>query len=271
MPKLSRAERDALPASAFAYIDSQGERRLPIHDAKHVRNALARFGRVQFEDEVARERARKRLLTAAARYGIMPLGFITSEIAVRDPTARLPSGQVTFLLSDVEGSTELVQRLGDGYAAVIEETRGIHRTAVSAAGGREVDARGDEFFAAFADPAAAASAALEIHQRLAERHSADLVKVRIGVHTGSPTLASVGYIGVDVHVAARVSQAAHGGQTLVTADARRAVTSAGNVPFAFHELGTYRMRGLRAPLELFQLESGQSHQYPEPRGAVREL
>jgi class 3 adenylate cyclase len=231
---------------------------------------LARFGRVEFEDEAARERARRRLLQAAARNGIMPLGFITSQIAEREPIATLPSGRVTFLLSDVEGSTELVQRLGDGYAGLIEEVRAIHRTSVRTAGGREVDARGDEFFGAFADPSAAAATSIEIHERLAEPRWPDPVRVRIGLHTGWPTLASVGYIGVDVHVAARVSQAAHGGQTLVTADARRAVDGSGNGVFLFRSLGTYRMRGLRSPLELFELGSGESDRFPEPRGAVRE-
>src|SRR5262249_41831841 len=118
MPKMTRRERDALPRSAFAYIDSQGERRLPIHDAEHVRHALARFDRVRFEDDASRELARKRLLTAAGRHGILPLGFITNQLAAKERLAALPSGEVTFLLSDVEGSTELVQVLGDGYGAL---------------------------------------------------------------------------------------------------------------------------------------------------------
>jgi class 3 adenylate cyclase len=200
----------------------------------------------------------------------MPLGFITSQIAVREPMSALPSGVVTFLLSDIEGSTELVHRLGDGYAGLIEEVRSIHRTSVRTAGGHEVDARGDEFFAAFADPAAAAATAIEIHERLDERRWPDPVRVRIGIHTGTPTLASVGYIGLDVHVAARVAQAAHGGQTLVTADARRAVDGKGAGVFAFRSLGSYRMRGIRSPLELFDLGSSEPDRFPEPRGAVRE-
>jgi class 3 adenylate cyclase len=133
-----------------------------------------------------------------------------------------------------------------------------------------VDARGDEFFAVFADPTAAAVTALELHERLMARRWPDPVKVRIGLHTGSPTLASVGYIGVDVHVAARVANAAHGGQTIATADARHAVDGAGSGVFSFRPLGTYRMRGLRSATELFELGSDEPDRFPEPRGAVRE-
>ena len=81
MPPLKARERAKLPDSAFAYIDSKGKRRLPINDASHVRNALARFGQVAFEDEAARDRARSRLLRAAKRHGIMPMGFITSQLS----------------------------------------------------------------------------------------------------------------------------------------------------------------------------------------------
>ena len=80
MARLKPTERAGLPDRAFAYVDSKGRRRLPIHDAAHVRNALARFGQVDFEDDAARELARKRLLQAAKRFRIVPIGFITSEI-----------------------------------------------------------------------------------------------------------------------------------------------------------------------------------------------
>src|SRR5438093_7359100 len=108
MPRLSAKERARLPDSAFAYIDSRGRRRLPIHDASHVRNALARFSQVAFEDEDARDQARTRLLRAAKRHGIMPIGFISAQLR---PQRRLPSGHLTFLLTDIEGSTELLARL----------------------------------------------------------------------------------------------------------------------------------------------------------------
>src|SRR2546430_11784131 len=100
MAQLDSTTRADLPNSAFAYVDSRGRRRLPIHDESHVKNALARFGRVAFEDDAARERARRRLLNAAKKYGIVPVGFIDGQLrsergkgATRPP---LPTGFVTF-------------------------------------------------------------------------------------------------------------------------------------------------------------------------------
>ncbi len=116
MAQLGSAERARLPDRAFAYIDAHGRRRLPIHDAGHVRNALARFDQVAFEDDAARDRARKRLLNAARKFKIVPVGFITNQLqSERDLGRRgdepipLPSGFVTMLLTDIEGSTALVR------------------------------------------------------------------------------------------------------------------------------------------------------------------
>jgi hypothetical protein len=108
----SRSRRQ-LRDSAFAYIDANGRRRLPIHDAAHVRNALARFNQVAFDDEGARSRARTRLLRAAKKYGIVPIGFIDGQLRSQGP-ASLPTGAVTFLLTDIQDSTGLVHQLGDG-------------------------------------------------------------------------------------------------------------------------------------------------------------
>ena len=128
VPKLSPSQRAKLPDSAFAYIDGAGNRRLPIHDEAHVRNALARFERVAFENDDARERARKRLLNAAKKYGIVPVGFITGQFRTERATrsadlAGLPTGAVTLLMSDIEASTKLLQKLGDGYPDVLSEVR----------------------------------------------------------------------------------------------------------------------------------------------------
>src|SRR6188472_1672650 len=81
MPQLTAKTRARLRNAAFAYVDSKGRRRLPIHDEAHVRNALARFNQTKFEDDAARERARKKLLSAAKKYGIVPIGFITGQLA----------------------------------------------------------------------------------------------------------------------------------------------------------------------------------------------
>lgn len=94
MPKLTARERARLPDSAFAYIDAQGRRRLPIHDEVHVRNALARFTRVSFEDDATRDAARKRLLKAAKKYGIVPVGFIDGQLKSERLNAETRSGSI---------------------------------------------------------------------------------------------------------------------------------------------------------------------------------
>src|SRR3954467_8066742 len=138
MPPLKARERAELPDSAFAYIDSKGKRRLPINDASHVRNALARFSQVAFEDEAARDRARSRLLRAAKKHGIMPIGFISAQL---QPKLKLPTGHVTFLLTDIEDSTGLLTRLGDRYGALLADIRRLVKDAVRHSGGHVVDAR----------------------------------------------------------------------------------------------------------------------------------
>jgi class 3 adenylate cyclase len=371
MSQLDPKKRAQLPNSAFAYVDSRGRRRLPLTDESHVRNALARFNQVAFEDEAARERARKRLLGAAKKYGIVPIGFMTSQLqsqtseatagrlvielgqvgtpseferrlraALRDPTlsvlhwsdsagryldgsgrpaelpaegqgravtllerqghpmtalvhdravldkpdlvktvtaavrlavenerlrgqveaqaseARtLPTGQVTFLLTDIEESTRLLQRLGDRYAALLADVRAIIRSSVHRAGGREVDARADEFFAVFARAPAALEAALAIHRTLHGRAwpgGVD-VKVRIGMHSGRPTLTDAGYVGLAVHTVARICSAAHGGQILLSAAARDGVGRPRPTGIRFQDLGSHRLRGLREPQGLYQV------------------
>src|SRR6478736_3666607 len=140
MARLAPKERAELPDRLFAYVDSHGRRRLPLHDAAHVRNALARFGQVQFEDEAARDRARTRLLQAAKRFKIVPIGFIAgqlqSERAGRTSgraysPVELPSGFVTMLMTDIEGSTGLVHQLGDAYGTVLDDMRAVLRQSTS--------------------------------------------------------------------------------------------------------------------------------------------
>jgi len=114
MPPLGAKERAQLPDSAFAYIDSRGRRRLPIRDAAYVRNFLARFSQVVFENESALDRARTRLLRAAKKHGVVPIGFVSAQLR---PQRKLPKGLLTFLLTDIEGSTELLRRLDDRYGS----------------------------------------------------------------------------------------------------------------------------------------------------------
>ena len=264
--RLSAGKRGALRDSAFAYVDSRGRRRLPIHDESHVRNALARFNQVQFEDDEARDRARRRLLQAARKYGIVPIGFMDGQLR-RQGQRALPSGAVTFLLTDIQDSTGLVQRLGDGYAPVLADTRRLIRAVVRRAGGVEVDARADEFFAVFKHPPAAVEAAVAI-QRAVRDHAwpaGSRVLLRAGVHSGRPTLTEGGYVGLAVHTTARVSAAAHGGQILLTGAAARAIGEALAGLASFAELGTFRLRGLPEPETLYQVTvSDLSARFPPP-------
>jgi len=271
MARLKASERAKLPDRAFAYVDSAGRRRLPIHDEAHVRNALARFERVKFEDTAARERARKRLLNAAKKYGIVPVGFITGQLrserehavagnevqARSTDAAMLPTGFVTFLLTDIESSTALLSKLGDRYAHLLNDVRGVLREAVVQARGREVDARADEFFAVFESAVPAIEAALAIQRTLGARRWADDVecRVRVGIHSGRPTLTDTGYIGLSVHTAARVCSAAHGGQIVVTRQAKAAIEGPLPAGVRLRSLGRHRLAGLGHPETLFQVHA----------------
>ena len=170
MVRLDPKDRAGLPDRAFAYVDSRGRRRLPIHDAAHVRNALARFSQVAFEDEQSRETARLRLLNAAKRFKIVPVGFIAGQLRSerdRSPQHELPSGFVTMLMTDIEGSTSIVHVLGPRYRELIDDLWRLLRSCVTDAGGHEVEARADEFFAVFEAPRAAVDAAIAAQHAVA--------------------------------------------------------------------------------------------------------
>ena len=247
MAKLDAKTRAQLPDSAFAYIDSRGNRRLPIHDAAHVRNALSRFDQCRFEDDDARDRARIRLLRAAQKQGVVPIGFLRAQLR---PQLRLPRGHVTFLLTDVEGSTRLLHELGDGYAGLIADVRRALREEIKRAGGHEVDSRADELLAVFEDAPGSLRAALAAQRVLPAN-----VRVRIALHSGRPTLTETGYVGLAVHAVARFCYAAHGGQILVSHAARGALADALPEGVTLRRLGAFRFEGFRDPEELFQVEA----------------
>jgi class 3 adenylate cyclase len=269
MARLGARERAQLPDSAFAYIDSRGKRRLPIHDAAHVRNALARFGQVAFEDEAARDRARSRLLRAAKKHGIMPIGFISAEL---EPQRKLPKGNITFLLTDIEGSTELLARLEDQYAKLLADVRRRVRAAIRKAGGREVSARGDDQFAVFERSLGAVKAALGIQRAMQDGGwpgGVDDVRLRIGLHRGRPALTDTGYVGISVHAAARICFAAHGGQIVMSGAVRSAVLEELPDEVGLRELGAWRFRGLPEPVTIYQVEAdGLLDDFPPLRSAV---
>jgi class 3 adenylate cyclase len=387
MALLDAKTRARLPDSAFAYIDSNGRRRLPINDEAHVRNALSRFNQTSFEDEAARDRARTRLLRAAKKYGIVPVGFMTGQlrtqssqaaagravielgglgapeelegrlrVALRDPTlvllhwsesaaayldragkktdlpvdatgraftllerhgrpmsalvhnasvlqdrelaatitaavglaidnermlgeiaagaseARtLPAGFVTFLLADIENSTGLVRALGGRYPALLTDVRRLMRAAIRGSSGREVDMRADEVFAVFAEAKSALDAALDIQRKTRARSWPDdqPVRLRIGLHSGRPTLTDTGYAGLAVHTAARVCFAGHGGQIVLSRDARDALAAFPRGGVTFGELGVHQLQGLPVPMALFQVRVDDlPADFPPPRTAA---
>jgi class 3 adenylate cyclase len=270
VPPLSATARARLSDSAFAYIDAQGRRRLPINDISHVRNALARFDQVDFEDDAARERARERLLRAAKKHGIVPFGFFDGQLRkARGANVRsLPRGTVTFLLTDIEGSTKLLERLGDDYTGLLRDVRAMIRASVRSASGYEVDARADEFFAVFRRPTQALDAALAIQRALLKNawpQKAD-VRVRIGMHTGRPTLTDTGYVGIAVHIAARVCWASHGGQILLSSAAHASFVEHLAEGIAFRSLGRYSLHGVAEPEALWQVDAADLRaKFPRPR------
>jgi DNA-binding NarL/FixJ family response regulator/class 3 adenylate cyclase len=164
--------------------------------------------------------------------------------------SQLPTGTVTFLFTDVEDSTGLVRDLGDAYGALISDHRAVVRGAAGERGGYEIDCRGDEFFLAFARPDDAVETAVAIQRQHQSREwpGNRPVRVRIGIHTGEPAVEDDDYVGIDVHCAARLCSAGHGGQVLIS---QAAVDALGNVEVK--ELGEYELKGLPQVERIFQL------------------
>jgi predicted ATPase len=159
----------------------------------------------------------------------------------------LPTGTVTLLFTDIEGSTRLLDELGDAYGDVFAEHQRALRAAFQSRGGIEVSTHGDAFFYAFERATDAAAAAVEGQQALARGQ----VKVRMGIHTGEPTAAAGDYLGPDVNRAARIMSAAHGGQVLVSQATLELLDSS----FQLRDLGEHRLKDIPASIRLFQLGS----------------
>jgi predicted ATPase/class 3 adenylate cyclase len=157
----------------------------------------------------------------------------------------LPSGTVTFLFTDVEGSTRLLADRGDAYAGLLAEHRSILRAVLSRRRGVEVDTQGDAFFFAFAKASDAVAAAREAQEALASGP----IRVRIGLHTGEPQLTSEGYVGMAVHAGARIAAAGHGGQILLSS---RTKELAGD-DVTVTDLGEHRLKDLNDPVRLYQI------------------
>jgi class 3 adenylate cyclase len=176
--------------------------------------------------------------------------------ATRQGSKELLSGTITLFFTDVEQSTELLRAVGaEQYSLIVDKHREIVRGAVIAAGGREVDSRGEELFAVFARAADAVQAALRIEREHREANwpGDASVRVRIGIHVGAPVLHEGGYLGLDVHRAARICAAGHGGQVLLSNATADLLAGAWPVGTSAESLGEYELKGLGGPEQIFQV------------------
>src|SRR3954471_643089 len=163
-----------------------------------------------------------------------------------------PTGTVTLMFSDIEGSTRLLRRLGDRYADLLSTHRDLMREAVVRHGGFEVDEQGDAFFVVFASANDAVAAAAHVQRALGTHAWPDdnEIRIRIGLHTGEPDLVDGRYVGLDVHRGARVMAAGHGGQGLVSGSSHAGLDEG----VRLRDLGVHRLRDFTEPQRLYQLE-----------------
>ena len=168
---------------------------------------------------------------------------------------QLPTGTVTLLFTDIEGSTNLLQRLGERYAGVLKECRRLLRLAFQQGHGYEVDTQGDAFFVVFERAADAVSAAVNAQRALFQAHwpGGEVVRVRMGLHTGEPQPLDEGYVGLDVHRAARIMSTAHGGQVVLSQATRTTVAHDLPAEVGLRDLGEYQLKDISGLSRLYQL------------------
>ena len=177
----------------------------------------------------------------------------------------LPTGTVTMLFSDIEGSTALLDRLGDRYGEALAAQRAVMRSAISASGGQEMGTEGDSFFVVFGSATDAVACCLAAQRALAKRawSGGVAVRVRMGLHSGEPVRHQDGYVGMDVHRAARIAAAAHGGQVVLSDATRLLVASRLPAGVSVRDLGLYRLKDLRLPERIYQLAApGLAERFP---------
>ena len=181
------------------------------------------------------------------------------------PRNGLPTGLVTFLFTDIEGSTRLLQQLGPRYGEALAQERSLLRASFTHCGGYEVDTQGDAFFVAFENASDALGCAAEAQHALADATWPDgaTVRVRIGLHSGEPEIAAGGYVGLDVHRAARICSAGHGGQILLSQPTRDLLDDRLPDGVTLLDLGSHRLRDVQQPEHLYQaVVSGLPQEFP---------
>src|SRR6266849_672792 len=185
--------------------------------------------------------------------------------------AELPGGTVTFLFTDIEGSTRLLKQLRDRYAKALADHQRILREAFDEHGGREIDTQGDSFFVAFPRATDAVAAAVEAQHGLAEQSWPEgaQLRVRMGVHTGEPTVGEERYVGLGVHRAARIAAAGHGGQVLVSQTTRELLRDDPLPDVSLRYLGEHHLKNLDEPERVYQLVApGLGEDFPPLKAAA---
>jgi class 3 adenylate cyclase len=198
-----------------------------------------------------------------------PFAFPNEAGQKRTIMRALPTGTVTLLFSDVEGSTLLLQQLGERYASVLSECRDLLRTAFSEHHGHEVDTQGDGFFVVFARATDAIAAVVAIQRALLAHtwQNGAAVSVRIGLHTGEPTRTAEGYIGLDVHHAARIMSVGHGGQVLLSQTTHELVKHKLPDRVSLRDLGKHRLKDLQRPAH----HCRPARRFPTPQNTRQQL
>jgi class 3 adenylate cyclase len=180
----------------------------------------------------------------------------------------LPSGTVTFVFTDIEGSTALLKRLGEKYADLIGEHRRLVRETFGGHDGVEIDMQGDSFFFAFARARDAVTAAVDAQRAHAEHEwpGGETVRIRMGLHTGEPAVGAEGYLGIDVIRAARLASTGRGGSVLLSETTRALLGSSLPDGVSVHALGERRLKDIDEPERIYELEIDGVEQ-PEPPDA----
>jgi predicted ATPase/class 3 adenylate cyclase len=212
--------------------------------------------------DLSRRRHTNNLTTrTSSRHAFYPL-------LVAEGMAELPEGTVTMLFSDIEGSTALLSRLGDSYAEVLSAQRALLRDAFGAAGGREMGTEGDSFFVVFRSAVDAVCCCIAAQRALAGYSwpGGVTVRVRMGMHSGEPVRHEDGYVGMDVHRAARIAATAHGGQVVVSDATRHLAESRLPADVSVLDLGWHRLKDIEAPEHIYQLiAAGLEERFPPLR------
>ena len=244
-----------------AYLDRDGHARAlpsgadPERVATTVDDGARRLAAIVHDAALLDEPGVLAAAATSLRLAVERERLETSVRAQAADAQRLPRGRVTFLFADIEGSTALATRLAQRWPETLLEIRRFVAGLVRRAGGTEVDARADEYLGVFGQPSAAAQAALAIQRGLSVRRWADdeVVRLRIGLHTGEPELTDEGYVGLEVHRAARVGTVGHGGQVVLSATTVEMLGDDLPIDAEVVPLGAYHLRGVDQSEPLFGL------------------